>query len=330
MTVTPDAPTLPPTVQVFGMWTGSVVSQMLRVASDHGVLTRLLDRPRTSGELAAAAAVDERSLHRLMRGLVGLGLVSSRPEGWALTTLGIAAADMVTPLMTWAEATVPGLGRAVETGRPGMTFTHGCTAFEYLEQHPAEAVEFDRVQALVNAGEPAAVADAYDFSAVRRLVDVGGGNGTLLAEVLERNAELHGVLFDLPRTVEHAIPELDAFADRLEISGGDFFEAVPVGADAYLLSHIVHDWSEAKALAILSRVREAIADDGRLLVVEMVMPTDNTPHPARMLDITMLLLTSGMERTESEYAELLARTGFRLERVVPTASPVSVLEAVPV
>jgi hypothetical protein len=330
MTVTPDAPTLPPTVQVFGMWTGSVVSQMLRVASDHGVLVGLLDGPRTSEELAAAAAVDERSLHRLLRGLAGLGLVSSREDGWVLTALGTAAADMVTPLMAWAEATIPGLGRAVETGRPAMTFTHGCTAFEYLEQHPAEAVEFDRVMALVNAGEPAAVAEAYDFTGVRRLVDVGGGNGTLLAEVLRLNADLQGVLFDLPRTVEHAVPKLDAFADRVEIVGGDFFEAVPPGADAYLLSHIVHDWSVPQALAILARVRDAIAEDGRLLVVEMVMPTDDTPHPARMLDMTMLLMTSGMERTEDEYAELLARSGFRLERVIPTRSPVSVLEAVPV
>ena len=137
------------------------------------------------------------------------------------------------------------------------------------------------------------------------------------------------MLFDLPETVDRTVDELAAFADRCEIIGGDFFDAVPPGADAYLLSHIVHDWAEPEAVSILTRVREAIAPAGRLLIVENVMPTDDTPHPAYLLDMPMLLLTGGRERTEDEYADLLARAGFRLERVIPTRSSVSVLEAVP-
>jgi DNA-binding HxlR family transcriptional regulator len=330
MTVTPDAPSLPPDAHVFGMWQSCVVSEMLRVAGDRQVLTQLMDGPRTSAELAAVTGTHEPSLHRLLRALAGLGLVKTQPHGWALTPTGVAAAEMVTPLTAWADASVRGLGRAVETGRPAMTFTHGCTVFEYFEQHPEEGLAFDRLQARLNAGEPAAVAEAYDFTAVDRVVDVGGGNGTLLAEVLPRHPHLHAVLFDLARTVEHAIPELDVYADRVERVGGDFFEGVPRGADLYLLSHILHDWPEPQAISVLARIREAIAPTGRLLVVEMVMPADDTPHPARMLDITLLLLCGGMERTEDEYAALLARGGFRLERVIPTRLPVSVLEAVPV
>ena len=210
-----------------------------------------------------------------------------------------------------------------------MTFSHGCTVFEYLAGHPDDAAAFDRFMSVLNAGEAEAVAAAYDLAGVDSLVDVGGGNGALLVEMLRRWHGLRGVLFDLPHTVATPVPELEAFADRCEVVGGDFFAAVPAGADAYLISHVVHDWDEARALAVLQRIREAISPDGRLLVVEMVMPANEDPHPAQLLDITMLLLTGGRERTEEEYADLLARAGFHLEQVIPTRSSVSVLEAVP-
>jgi SAM-dependent methyltransferase len=329
MTVTQESPTVPPpTVQTFGMWLGVLVTQMLRVAGDHEIWPRLLDGPRTSAQLARATGTDEPSLHRLLRALAGLGLLSRQPQGWALTPLGVAAGDLgrLTP---WADAVYDELGRAVETGTPAMTFSHGCTLFEYLAQHPDDAADFDRIMALINAGEPQAVAEAYDFAGVERVVDVGGGNGTLLAEMLRRRPALRGVLFDVPETVDRAVPELRALAARCETVGGDFFHAVPSGADAYVLSHIVHDWPETQILSILARIREAIAPEGRLLIVESVMPADDTPHPARMLDMLMLMLTGGRERTEAEYAELLERAGFRLARVIPTRSPVSVIEAFP-
>ena len=330
VSVTHDAPTLPsPVMQAQTMWQSSIVTEMLHVAADRGVFALLLDGPSTSSDLAAETGVHERSLHRLLRAMVGLGICGSSPRGWTLTPLGTAAARLAGP-SAWALPTIPQLGRAVETGRPAMTFSHGGTLFEYFAEHPDEGAEFDARLAVINAAEPRAVTEAYAFAGVNRLVDVGGGNGAFLAEVLRSNAALHGVLFDLPRTVAHPSAELAKLAGRCQITAGDFFEAVPAGADAYLLSHIVHDWPEPQAIAILTRVREAIAPSGRLLIVELVMPSDDTPHPARMLDIVMLLLTGGEERTEDEYAELLARAGFRLERVVPTRSPVSVLEAVPV
>jgi hypothetical protein len=330
MTVMQESPTMPPpTVQVFGMWMGAMVKQMLRVATDQGIWPLLAEGPRTSAELARATGTDEPSLHRLLRALAGLGLLSRQPQGWAPTPLGNAAGDLGHPA-PWADSAYEELGRAIETGKPAMAFSHGCTVFEYLARHPDEAADFDRVMTLINAGEPQAVAEAYDFAGVRRLVDVGGGNGTLLAEVLRRAPSLHGVLFDLPDTVGRATAGRGDLAGRWETVGGDFFEAVPPGADAYLLSHIVHDWPEPQALAILGRVREAMEAEARLLIVEAVVPADEEPHPAHMLDMLMLMCTGGRERTEGEYAELLSRAGFRLERVIPTRSPVSVLEAVPV
>jgi hypothetical protein len=320
-------PALPPAVQVFAMWQGSLVTRMLQTVADHGILRLLADGPRPTGELAGATGVHAPALHRLLRAMTGLGLVSTRPDGWQLTPLGEVALDFGHP--GWALDAVDQLPRAVATGRTGMELAHGSPVFEYFESHPEDAAMFDHVMPLMTAGEPEAVAEAYDFTGIRELVDVGGGSGTLLAEVLERHPHIHGVLFDLPRTIAQVTPALQRFKDRCEAIGGDFFDAVPAGGDAYLLCHVVHDWDEERCLTILRNVRDATADDGRLLVVEMVMPAGDEPHPAKMQDMMMLVMTGGMERTEEQYADLLGRAGFRLERVIPTRSPVSVLEARP-
>jgi hypothetical protein len=180
--------------------------------------------------------------------------------------------------------------------------------------------------------ETPAVAAAYDFSKFETVVDVGGATGNMLAAVLGRHPGPRGILFDLPHVVREAPPLLGraGVADRVTIESGSFFETVPQGGDAYILSHIIHDWSEAQCLTILGHVRKAIAPGGKLLIVEMVLPPGDAPHPGKLLDITMLLLPGGQERTPEEYADLLAKAKFRLERVVPTQSPVSVVEAVAV
>ena len=210
-----------------------------------------------------------------------------------------------------------------------MELAHGMSFFDYLTQHPAAGRNFDVAMNLINQGEPEAVAESYDFAGVRTLVDVGGGNGSGLAAMLTRHAHLRGVLFDLPAVTEQAAPGLAALGDRCEVVGGDFFESMPARGDAYLLSHVIHDWDEERALTILRNCREAMGSGGRLLLVEMVIPPGGEPHPGKMLDVMMLSLTGGMERTEAEYSELLQRAGFRLTRVVPTPSAVSVVEAVP-
>jgi hypothetical protein len=203
--------------------------------------------------------------------------------------------------------------------------------FEYLSQHPEEASYFSEAMIGFHGAEPPAVAAAYDFSGFKTVVDVGGATGNMLAAILSSHAGPRGILFDRPHVVGDAPVLLKArgVEARVTIAAGDFFGTVPAEGDAYLLSHIIHDWNEDQCLTILGHCRKAITPDGRLLIVEMVLPAGDTPHPGKILDMVMLVMPGGQERTEAEYASLLGKAGFRLNRVVPTASAVSVVEAVP-
>jgi SAM-dependent methyltransferase len=219
----------------------------------------------------------------------------------------------------------------LEDGTPGFEKAYGTSWFAYLAEHPDEGSQFNSTMIGFHGAEPPAVADAYDFSAVDTIVDVGGSTGHMLATILERYPGPEGVLFELPRVVREAPALLDerGVADRVTCTAGDFFDQVPDGGDVYILSHILHDWSRDRCLTILRNCRAAMRPDGRLLIVEMVLPDEGPPHPGYELDMVMLALTGGRERTEAEYAALLEESGFSLNRVIPTDSPVSVVEAVP-
>ena len=226
----------------------------------------------------------------------------------------------------------PEIAHSVKTGETAFAKVFGAEIFEYLGAHADAAAVFDRAFSGYTAGAAMAVAATYDFSRFRTLVDVGGGSGALSVAILERTPGLRAITFDLPHVAERAREHLArrGVADRCEVAGGDFFTAVPAGGDAYALKMILHDWDDDRCLAILRNVRTAIAPDGRLLVVEAVVDGPNAGAPAKLLDLNMLVMTGGRERTRDEYADLFARTGFTLERVV-TASPiVSVIEARPV
>jgi len=219
---------------------------------------------------------------------------------------------------------------AVQTGKPGFEKAQGMTMFDYLAQHPEEASLFSETMIGIHSQEPPAVAAAYDFSIFKTIVDVGGATGNMLATVLAYHSGPRGILFDRPHVVQDAPTLLDAkgISDRVTIEPGDFFASVPVGADAYILSHIIHDWSEDQCLTILDHVRKAMNPSARLLLVEMVLPAGDAPHPGKMLDIGMLVQLGGQERSEAEYGLLLGKAGFRLTRVVPTNSAASIVEAV--
>ena len=220
---------------------------------------------------------------------------------------------------------------SVRTGETGLEKALGVSEYEFLEQHPEEASHFNAAMLGFHGAEPAAIVDAFDFSGAQRVVDVGGGSGNLITTILRDNPGLRGVLFDLPQATIDGEKTIAAtgLADRCRVVAGDFFEAVPDGGDAYLLSHILHDWGEEECLRILSNCRRAMSDQGRLLIVEWVLRPGDEPDPAKLLDLVMLVMPGGQERTEEEYRALLARAGFTLTRVVPTASPASVVEAVP-
>jgi hypothetical protein len=183
----------------------------------------------------------------------------------------------------------------------------------------------------VHGMEPAAVAEAYDFSGFKTIADIGGSTGNMLTTILGRHAGPRGILYDLPHVVREApaVIQQRGLANRIRIEGGSFFQSVPVGADAYILSHIIHDWTEEQCLTILGNCRRAMPPDGRVLLVEMVLPGGDTPHPGKTLDMVMLVVPGGRERTTAEYDTLFDKAGLRLTRVVPTASPVSIVEGVP-
>jgi ubiquinone/menaquinone biosynthesis C-methylase UbiE len=312
---------------------------MLYLVADRGIADLLVHGPQSSERLAEATGLHDLSLYRVLRALATLGVFTELPgRRFELTEVGetlvaghpSAAREAVlfrTGDLAWQVwAAFP---RVVSTGKTAMELAFGTTLFDYLEQHPSERSLFNRVMLSIHGAEPAAVVAAYDFSRFERLVDVGGGIGTMLEAILSANPELTGVLFDHPSVVEEARRTLveSSVADRCELVDGDFFEQVPPGGDAYLLSHVIHDWDDESCLTILRNCSEVMGADGTLLLVEELLPSANTPHSAPLLDILMLVYAGGMERTRDEYADLLTRAGFRLDKVVPTASTVSVIEA---
>jgi hypothetical protein len=318
---------------VSGYWT----SQMLYVAAKLGIADHLTHGPRSADELAEATNVHAASLYRLLRALASLGIFAEDHAG----------RFSLTPLAEWLRSDVPGSQRAlaimsgeehyrawgellysVQTGRTAFDKLYGTPVFEFLSQNVEQAKTFDAAMVGVHGRETAAMIDAYDFSGIGVLADVGGGNGSLLTAVLTKHPAMRGLLYDLPGVTERARTNLQAagLADRCKVIGGSFFESIPGEADAYLLRHIIHDWEDGKAITILKNVRRAMSGEGRLLLVESVITAGNAPSFGKLLDLTMLTIPGGKERTEDEFRRLFEAGGFQLTRIVPTTSEVSVIE----
>ena len=333
-------PSLPPHVQLIQMGTGGAVANVLHLAAKLGLADQLADGPKSACDLAGPLALHAPSLHRLMRTMASLGLLTEGDaQRFALTRLGEAlktnapGAARSTLLMTgssWVGSGFANFTHSLQTGRTGFEKAQGMPFFDYLAQHPEAASVFTGAMVGLHGDEPPAVAAAYDFSRFKTVVDVGGAAGNMLAAILARHAAPRGLLFDRPHVVVEAEQLLKehGVSDRVTVESGDFFGSVPTGGDAYILSHILHDWDDEQCLTILGHCRKAMRPDGRLLIVEMVLPPGDTPHPGKILDMVMLVLVGGQERTEAEYAGLLNKAGFRLNRIVGTKSPVSVIEAV--
>jgi hypothetical protein len=217
---------------------------------------------------------------------------------------------------------------SIRTGQCAFEHAYGQNIFDYLASHPDQGKVFDAAMTGIHGRESAAMLDVYDFSDVGTLADVGGGNGSLLAATLQRYPGMHGLLFDMPRVVERARANLQAagVGDRARVVGGSFFDEIPTGADAYLLRHIIHDWDDERSTLILKNCRQASTTGGRLLLVESVIPAGNEPSFGKLLDLNMLVMPGGAERTEQEYHQLLQAAGFELTRIVPTRADVDVIE----
>lgn len=330
---------LPPHAQLVQMATAHWVSHIVYVAAKLNLADHLAQGPKSADALAVQTSTHAPSLYRLMRTLASLGILTENathqfaltPLGEALKTgaPGAARATILTMANeTWVQATAQ-LPYSVQTGKSGFEKLLGMPIFDWLAKNPEKASLFSETMVGIHGGEPPAITATYDFSGLKTIVDVGGATGNLLVTILAANPAARGILYDLPHVVRDApaLIQTRGLSDRVTIEPGDFFEKVPGGGDAYLLSHIIHDWSEEQCLTILGNCRRAMSSASRLLIIEMVLPSGDTPHPGKMLDMMMLVGPGGQERTEEEYGALLAKAGFRLTRVVPTASPVSVVEA---
>jgi hypothetical protein len=318
------------------------VSCIVHTAAQLGLADKLASGSKSAKEIAGQAELNAPALHRLMRSLASLGILTEGENGrFALTPMGeglksdapgFAHSSVLAICSPWFTRGMQDLVYSVRTGKSAFEKLNGMPVFDFLSQHPEEAARFNETMIGIHGGEPPAVAAAYDFSKVQTVVDVGGSSGNMLAEILARHKHLRGILADLP----HVVKEAPAFlkergvAERITIEPHDFFTSVPEGGDAYILSHVIHDWSEAQCLTILGNVRQAMPDQARLLIVEMVLPGRDEPHFGKILDMVMLAMPGGEERTAEEYGALLAKAGFRLTSVVPTPSIVSVIEAVKV
>jgi hypothetical protein len=331
----------PPATVLRRLITGFQVSQAIHVAATLGIADHLADGPRSSDELAQATESHPRSLYRLLRALAAIGLLHEDEERrFSLTPLGELLRRDVPESLAGSAAYVgrpyywqawANLLYSVRTGENAFRHVHGVDVWAYRAEHPEESEIFDRAMESLTRGAGAALIEAYDFGRFATVVDVGGGNGTLLAQVLAAHPALQGLLFDQPHVVAGAecVLQEAGVSDRCRVVASSFFDAVPEGCDAYLLKHIVHDWGDRQATAILQAVRRAVPSEGALLVLERVVGPPNKDLAAKLGDLNMLVMPGGKERTLDEYAALFAGAGFRLVGAMPTAAGVSVIEAAP-
>lgn len=327
-----------PSMQQFFQQTfaGTWITQGLAVAAELGLADQLADGPKTPDELAEHTHTNRDALHRLLRALASVGVFSADAAGrYSLTPLAELLRSNVAGSQRGLAAMMGGefyeawgaLLHSVRTGEPGFQKRFDQSFFRYMLEHPDRHSLYDRAMTGVHGRETEPMLDAYAFAGIDTVIDVGGGNGMVLAAILRRYAALKGVLFELPAVANRAQPNLSEWVvtGRCRIECGDFLTSVPLGADVYLLRHIIHDWQDTEAVAILRQCVKAMRPDGKVLVVETVLPPGNEPSFGKWLDL-MMLLVAGRERTLDEYERLFAAAGLRVNRVVPTTAEVSILE----
>jgi len=322
---------------------GKAATQAASVAAKYRIADRLVGGPKTAAELAAEAKLHAGNLHRILRALAGAGVFQLDSDGRFSNNsvselLRYDLLGSMRPMADylgdpWCWAPYSQLANSVQTGEPPFEKTFGEGIFDYLGKHPGEANTFNEGMTGFSESIAAEVVKAYDFGPFRTVIDVGGGHGSLLMAILKSNLKLRGIVFDADSIAvgaERAI-ENAGMDQRCRAEGGDFFVSVPEGGDLYMMKHILHDWNDAKALKILKACRAAIQPGGKILLVELVVPEESGPSMAHWLDLEMLVVCDGKERTAKEYAELFAASGFRQSEVIPLpGGPHCLIEAVPV
>ena len=327
--------------EVQDLMTARWVADMIGVAARLELADFINAGAKTAEEIAKAKGLHASSLYRLLRGLASYGIFAEQEDGTFTQTSRSDALRKDVPYSAWGMAqltTRPWSVRAwmelehsVRAGTPAFEHFNGIQLFEYFDRHPNELELFAEAMRSFSVATGTAVAETYDFTGIRILADIGGSQGFNLSLVLQKYPDMRGILFDLPAVVKGAPSFIKSYGleSRIDVRGGNFFESIPSGADAYLLKHILHDWSDEDCLRILKNIY-AVAEPGtKLLIVDAVIGARNEHEFAKTLDIQMLVLThEGKERTHAEWKELLHAAGFKLTRIVPTPSFADVVEAV--
>ena len=327
-------------LEMMQMLSGGVVAQSISAAAELGLADRLESGPQTTTQLASDTGVDREKLQRLLRFLASLGVFQADTDGrWSLTPFAdLLRSDGPRSMRAGARMfgrmsrTVPYLLDNIRTGQCAYTLAFGKPIFEDLSGKPEDAAIFDAAMNSFHGGETDAVLNAYSYDAVATLADIGCGSGAVMIATLQRYPAMRGILYDQAHVIERTAQHVTAagVAGRCALQSGSFFDAVPAGADAYSMRHILHDWNDEACIRILGHIRRVIPASGRLLVIEAVVPDGNGPSPAKLFDMLMMLLPDGMERTEAQFRQIFAASGFALAGITATASPVSVIEARPV
>jgi hypothetical protein len=328
-----------PSEQMVQMVSSYWLSQALGAVARLGIPDRIAAQPRTSEGIAKAVGIDPDAAHRVMRALASIGVFRQLEDArFALTPLGETLcsnvpgsvrdfAVMLTDTPHW-QAWGKFL-EALKSGRPVLKAVLGMELWEWYSQHSGDANAFSLAMGNLARMVAAELTRVVDFSQVQTVADVGGAHGVLLTAILQHYPHTRGILFDLPHVIETAKPVIEAqgLSDRCELSAGDFFNEVPSGADVHVLKQILHDWDDQRATLILENCRRSLRPNGRVLLVEMVLPPDSAPSPAHFIDLNMLVLLGGRERSASEFAVLLEKSGFKPPRFIETDSPFVVIEA---
>lgn len=332
---------IPPDAQIINLLFGKFISQAITVMARLGVADQLAAGPLPAETIAARVGADGESLYRTLRALSVVGVVredagrvfSLLPAG---ETLRSDHPHSTRAMAQWLNLDISwqawgAFEHSVRTGRPAFDHVFGSNVFDHFAGHPEAAQVFDRAMTGFSHATGRAVAETDIFAGIGELVDIGGGQGFLLAAILRRNPGMRGAVLDLPHVVPQAAAlfAAEGVADRARALAGSFLEAVPP-ADAYVMKFILHDWDDATCVGLLSRCRSGLRGQGRVLVVETVVPPPGEPGISKLLDLEMLAMTpGGRERTADQFTRLFAAAGLRLQRILPTASPVHILEAVP-
>ena len=318
--------------------TGYIASTCVYLAVKLRIPDRLAPAPRTVVDLARELSVNQDALYRVLRTLVSLGVFEEKPPRTFANNLASSLLRSATPgsmydmalwmsdpfhLQVYADALY-----SVQTGKPAVEKTVGMPVFEWFPKNPDESEIFNNAMTMFSGMVIPTVLEVYDFSGIGTLVDVAGGHGRVLTSILEKYPSMRGVLFDLEHVLAGARQAIasQGLTNRCRTVSGDFFKAVPEGGDAYIMKHIIHDWDDDRAATILKNIRTAMNPGGRLILLDSVVTVGSQPDFAKIIDLEMLLMPGGRERTEEEFGDLFARAGFKLTRIIPTKSPLSVIE----